>query len=30
MPHAIKRMDIAGRDVNRYLAKLLSELGKNY
>lgn len=30
MPHAIERMDLAGRDLTDYMAVLVSELGQTF
>jgi len=30
MPHAIERMDLAGRDLTDYMGVLVSELGKTF
>jgi len=30
LPHAIKRIDLAGRDLTKWMVKLLSELGTSF
>lgn len=30
LPHAIMRIDLAGRDLTEYMVKLLSEVGQNF
>ena len=30
LPHAIMRIDLAGRDLTEYMVKLLSEVGHNF